>query len=110
MTNQPVLAGTSPAPLSFSFASRTISRSLSATELLESSPRLLVEPLGERRALLLDVAGRLELGEERLRRHRLDHSTRGRPDRRVARDDAHALTRAVLAREPLDQRVGVRGK
>src|SRR3954447_16984666 len=76
MTNQPALSGTRPAPLSFSFASGTIRPSLSATELLQSSPRRLVEPVRERRPLLLDVVGRLELGEERLGRHGLDHPSR----------------------------------
>ncbi len=47
------------------------------------------------------------LVQERLRRARLNQPSRRGPHRRVARDDAHALAASVLARQALEQGVGV---
>jgi len=80
---------------------------LSPAEALETRPRLVVESIRELGALLLDMRRRLEIGEEGLRRQRLHHPAGGRPHRRIRRDDADALTVAVLARQPLDDRIGM---
>ena len=83
------------------------SLALTAAQTLESLARRGVEPVDQVGPLSLDVPHRFEVAEECLRRPCLDETSRRCPHGRVGRDDTHALARAVLAREPLDQRVGV---
>lgn len=91
------------------FASALL-RILSSTQAFEARACLVVETIRQLGSLLLHVRRRLEVGEEGLRRDRLHHPAGRRSQRRVRRDDAHALATAVLAREPLDHRVRVLGE
>src|SRR6266496_144636 len=66
-----------------------------------------VQPVRQCGPLPFRVLDRREVAEERLRRTRLNHPPSGRSHGRVAGDDAHTLPRAILARQALDQGVGV---
>ena len=54
------------------------------------------------------MLGRLEVAQEGLRGELRNLHARGGGDRRVARHEQHPRLVAVLGREPLEQRVGVR--
>jgi hypothetical protein len=81
---------------------------LPAPQPLEPLPRLGVDAIGERRWLPLRVLRPLEIAEERPRAD-LHHLLPGRTaNRRVRGDEADAIGRPVLRREPLEQCVRVR--
>src|SRR6266540_956175 len=81
---------------------------LPAPQAFELRPRLVVEPLCELRTGALAMTRRLEVAEERLRAQLAYLLARGPAYGRVRGDEADALQVAMLGREPLDQRVGVR--
>src|ERR1051326_7926286 len=93
------------------FLIRTYVRSaLAAAQPLERRAGRAVEAIRQRRPTLLVVLHRFQVAPKGLRGPGLPESPRGRPHRRIGRDHAHALALAVLAGQPLDQGIRVRGE